>query len=605
MRRGARRVLLRGLAALEYRGYDSAGMAFIGKDENALHRVAVVGRVGKLKTLSGDGLVGIGHTRWATHGAPTLHNAHPIIAGQAAVVHNGIIENHASLRDELCAAGRVFQTETDTEVIAHLLDMALADNDNLTDAVRTAAAKLEGAFAVAAVAAGHRTIMFMRRGAPLMLGYGKNGICLASDAQALEGFADRLCYLEDGDCGVLQPPTKPHDKTAASIVDADGQSVNREWQPFPIGVSVASLGEHRHFMQKEIFEQPLTAAAALSPYLSDNEIKMRRFGKNAAKSFRQPGGVLILACGTSYHAGLAAQHWFHQLSVPCRVEIASEYRYSADPLAAKTLTVAVSQSGETADTLSAMRAAKNAGAPVMALVNTPQSTMAREADFVMHLNAGPEIGVASTKCFLSQLVQLLMLSLAVAKARRQLPPDTEKNAAAALRGLPHLIRRALQLEGGLQTWAHTFAAAKSALFIGRRAHRALALEGALKLKEISYIHAEGCAAGELKHGTLALVDEHVPVVGLLPNDEVAAKMESNLSEAAARGARLFVLCGGDVRCTLPAAQVLRIEEDPAHAFWTSPMVFAPPLQLLAYHTALEKGTDIDKPRNLAKSVTVE
>lgn len=589
---GVRRFLLRGLAALEYRGYDSAGVAFA--DDKRIRRLAVAGRVGKLRRRvpSAAGSVGIGHTRWATHGAPTEQNAHPVMAGSVAIVHNGIIENHAALRAELTAGGRVFSTDTDSEVIAHLLELALIAEKDFLAAMQKTEARLEGAFAIAAVAAGRAEIVFARRGSPLMVGVGEEGVFVASDAQAMERAA-RIAYLADGDCGLLNAG-------GARIADAKGKTAKREWRSLPTGMAVAALGEHRHFMQKEIFEQPFAVASAMQPFIDDKQIVMRHFGRGAAAMLRRVKSVLIVACGTSYHAGMVARYWLQGFGIPCRVEIASEYRYCGDAQAAESLAVAVSQSGETADTLSAMRAAKAAGATTLALANVPLSAMVEEADFVMPTGAGPEIGVASTKCFTAQLVQLLLLSLAAAKARGVLPPPQERAALAQLRRLPQLMRRALLIEEDIRRWARSFAAATSALFIGRHAHYPLALEGALKLKEISYVHAEGCAAGELKHGMLALIDDKIPVVGLAPANALAAKTESNLSAVAARNGRLFILAGGTIK--LPGAQVLQLDDG---GEWVSPMVYAVPLQLLAYHTALQKGTDIDKPRNLAKSVTVE
>ena len=585
-----RRFLLRGLETLEYRGYDSAGIASTHNEE--IRRIAVAGRVGKLRRQIGNtiGTTAIGHTRWATHGAPTENNAHPIVSGTVAVVHNGIIENHATLRTQLCAAGRTFHTDTDTEVIAHLLDIALAKGADLLSAIQQTATQLTGAFAIAAITAKQNTIAFARRGSPLMIGSGEHGMYIASDAAALENAAARVIYLEDGDCGILSA-------AEVNIVDVNGQQVQRAWNPLPSGVSVASLGEYRHFMQKEIFEQPYAVAAAAKPYIDNNQILLRRFGNGAAAAFRRAKSVLIIGCGSSYHAGLTAQYWLRELGIPCRVEIGSEYRYCTDTQAQTSLTVAVSQSGETADTLSAFRIAKASGATTLAMVNSPASSLAREADFVLNAGVGAEIGVASTKCFTAQLVQLLALTLAMAKSRRLLSPQQETAAVLQLRVLPDKMRRALMLEKDIRRWARMFAPVQSALFIGRHMHYPLALEGALKLKEISYLHAEGCAAGELKHGMLALIDDTIPVVGLAPDNALSVKMESNLAEVAARNGHLFVLGK-----TATNAESLPIEDG---GNWISPMVYAVPLQLLAYHTALEKGTDIDKPRNLAKSVTVE
>lgn len=590
---GARRFLLHGLATLEYRGYDSAGVAFSG---NEICRIVTTSRVGKLKQLikDQDGKAGIGHTRWATHGAANEQNAHPVMSGQVAVVHNGIIENHAELRSELSKSGREFHTETDTEVIAHLLDLEIARNKDLLAAMQAAASRLQGAFALAALTAKRDDIVFARHGAPLMIGEDANGIAyLASDAQALEHTAGRAAYLEDGDCGILSAD-------GVQIVNDQGQPVERTFHPIPTGMSVASLGEHRHFMQKEIFEQPVAVAAAARSYIQKEQISLRKFGTGASEVFRKAKNITIIGCGTSYHAAMIATYYLRKLGLPCRAAIASEYRYCQDRQAEGALAVVISQSGETADTLSAMRAAKQSGATTLALVNSPMSAMSREADFVMPTCAGPEIGVASTKCFTAQLAQLLILSLALAKAQKQLSDEDEAQAVSQLRNLPNMMRRALLLEKDIRKWAHNFAVAKSALYIGRGPHYPLALEGALKLKEISYLHAEGCPAGELKHGMLALVDDSIPVVGLAPSGPLSSKTASNLAEVAARNGPLYVLSGGG---EFPSgAHIIAVEDG---GEWISPMVYSVPLQLLAYHVALEKGTDIDKPRNLAKSVTVE
>ena len=591
-RGAARGFLLRGLATLEYRGYDSAGLAFPGK--NGIRRIATTERAAALRAPAKNisAKVGIGHTRWATHGAPTAQNAHPVVAGKIAVVHNGIIENHAALRAERAAAGCAFHTDTDTEVAACLLHAEFVKDGDLSAAMRRTIARLEGAFALAAVAAGHAEVVCARHGAPLLAGTGEDGVYLASDAQALAGAACRVVALEDGDCALLSAD-------GVRIANGGGE-VKRAWHSLPADAPVAAPGEHRHFMLKEIFEQPIAVAAAVRPFVGGARLSPGRFGRGAAEALRRAKNILIVACGTSYHAGMVAGYWMRSLGVSCRAEIASEYRHSADPHIGETLAVAVSQSGETADTLSAVRAAKKAGAKVLSLVNAPSSAIARESDFVVCAHAGPEIGVASTKCFTAQLSQLLLLSLAAAKARGGVAPQTETAILSQLRALPHLMRRALLLEKDICDWARDFSVAGSALYIGRCAHYPLALEGALKLKEISYLHAEGCAAGELKHGMLALVDDKMPVVGIAPSAGPAAKMASNLEEVAARRGRLYVLSGGGDAPS--GARTIAVEEG---GEWVSPIVYAVPLQLLAYHTALEKGTDIDKPRNLAKSVTVE
>ena len=597
---GIRRLLFTGLSRLEYRGYDSAGIAV--SDGAEISRVAVVGRVAALRQRAAqtDGNIGIGHTRWATHGVPADNNAHPIRAGAVLVVHNGIIENHAALRRELTAAGRCFGGETDSEVIAHLLDDALQREGDLLRAFRIVLKRLQGAYALAAMIDGMPDIICARQGSPLLLAEGDDGVFLASDAQALAGVARRVRYLDNGEHALLKMESRQEAKIVG-VWNAQGDSVAEHWTPLTVREAEVQLGDHRHFMQKEIFAQPDATAATMERYVGAPELSLRRFGAGAARVFRRVKQISVIACGTSYHAGMVARHWLEELGVPCKVEIASEYRYRRDPLAAASLVLVVSQSGETADTLSAMRAAKEAGATTLAIVNNADSSMARESDLVFPVRAGMEISVAATKSFTAQLTALLLLALAVAKARGNL--SQEKETLASLRLLPHLLQKALLLEDDIEQWARALTMAKSALYIGRGAHYPMALEGALKLKEISYIHAEGIAAGELKHGSLALVDDAMPVIGLAA-DGSHEKMAASLSEVATRGGRLFVLAGGEYQVTASEqAKVLRLPDDGGRLL--SPIVYAVPLQLLAYHTARLKGTDIDKPRNLAKSVTVE
>ena len=584
------RVLLNGLKRLEYRGYDSAGIAVIKNGK--IRRVAVAGRVSQLKQAARGltGAIGIGHTRWATHGAPNEQNAHPIIAGSVAVVHNGIIENHAELRSELKKCR--FSSDTDTEVIAHLLKQRLATGEELLTALRTVAKRLQGAYALAAITADGRQIACACSGSPLMLGFGDDSaVFLSSDGAAISDCARHGVYLENGDFALLSEKN-------INIVDLDGKPVKRQ-KVLLESTAEISPGEHRHFMKKEIFEQPEAAAATMEKYLSHPALSLAKFGYGAGALFKKNKSINFIACGSSYHAAMVACHWLNSFGLSCRCEIASEYRYRTDPQAGDGLSVAISQSGETADTLAAMRAAKERGAITMALVNVSTSTMAREADFVLPMRAGAEIGVASTKTFTSQLAILALLALALAKAQKRLANESQH--LHALRLLPHLLRKALQCESQVRRWARKFAVAKSALFVGRRAYYPLALEGALKLKEISYIHAEGCAAGELKHGVLALVDSEVPVVALAPDDDLLSKMDSNLREIAARGGRLYVIAGEKFK--MEKTEILRVDDDGGG--FLSPLIYAIPLQLLAYYTALQKGTDIDKPRNLAKSVTVE
>ncbi len=629
----ARDILLDILARQEYRGYDSAGIAAAAK--NQIRRTAVKGRVEHLKNklhqkpLPAFAIAAIGHTRWATHGAPSEKNAHPIVGGNkpaapaartVAIVHNGIIENHALLRAQLQKKGRRFHTDTDSEVIAHLF-AAAKDNiktkggDAMLKAIQVATKQLHGAFAIAAVCAGEDAIVCARRGSPLLIGESEGVFYVSSDAPAIAEKAARLLYLIDGDCAVIR-------KGKVQIIGADGKDAKRQWQKPGAKSQSANRGNYRHFMKKEMDEQPQAAAAAMERFARADSLPLGEFGKGAAEIFRKCRNVGIVACGTSYHAAMIARYWIEHLAkVPCRADIASEYRYRADPQARGGLTVAVSQSGETADTLAAAMAAKQNGAQLMAVVNETQSSLADTAKWVLPMRAGLEIGVASTKAFTAQLTALLLLALALAKAKKTITADGEKKMLASMRRLPALLRDALLTEKTMQQWARGIAKSRGVLFVGRRAHYPLALEGALKLKEISYLHAEGCAAGELKHGTLALVDDKMPVVALTSGD---AKMSANIAEIAARGGNLHILAAsppaksgnikggggmssGGVLTTgetfPPKARIARIKDDGGD--YLSPLVFAPPLQLLAYHTALIKGADIDKPRNLAKSVTVE
>lgn len=591
---GIGRVLLNGLRRLEYRGYDSAGIALA--KNGGIKRLVVAGRVSQLRRAARglDGTIGIGHTRWATHGVPSEKNAHPIVVGSVAIVHNGIIENYAELREELKKEKCRFNTDTDSEVIAHLINRRLSAGDKLADALCHAAQRLQGAYAVAALQAGSTQIACARQGNPLMVGFGNDGaVFLSSDGLAIADNASQAIYMEDGDFALFS-------EKGVEIFDIERRTVKRS-KCLLENTAEVSLGEHRHFMKKEIFEQPEATAATMERYLSHPVLSCADFGRGAIILFRKIKRVNFIACGSSYHATMTACHWLRSFGLPCHTAIASEYRYGDDPEAADGLTVAVSQSGETADTLAAMRIAKTRGAITMALVNVPTSTMAREADFVLPTRAGAEIGVASTKTFTAQLSLLALLALALAKAQGRLNADGEQQTLRALHLLPHLLRKILLCETQIRRWARKFAVAQSALFIGRRTHYPLALEGALKLKEISYIHAEGCAAGELKHGVLALVDTDMPVVALAPDNDLQGKMNSNLQEIAARGGRLYVIAGANFN--MPKTEILRIVDD-GGAF-LSPLTYALPLQLLAYHTALQKGTDIDKPRNLAKSVTVE
>ena len=578
-------VLIEGLRRLEYRGYDSCGLALV--DKGAIELVRTVSRVNDLAARVKDtqGATGLAHTRWATHGAPATENAHPLVSrGEIAVVHNGIIENHDDLRAELKGKGYQFESQTDTEVIAHLVH-SLYQSD-LLDAVRRAAARLKGAYAIAVVSKKDPgMVVGARAGSPLVVGLGRDEHFLASDALALAGTTDRIAYLEEGDVAAI-------DRTGWRVVGADGKAVQREVRTVKTSGAAAELGPYRHFMQKEIFEQPRAVADTLE---SVGRIGPELFGASAAE-LQEVDSVLILACGTSYYAGLVARFWIEELAgIRCNVEIASEYRYRASVPNPNTLVVCISQSGETADTLSALKHAQSLGQDrALAICNVASSALMRMTRFRFLTHAGVEIGVASTKAFTTQLVALFLLALVLAKKQDHLK---------ALRHLPTALGAVLALEPAIIAWAQRFAKKEHALFLGRGLHYPIALEGALKLKEISYIHAEAYPAGELKHGPLALVTGDMPVVTVAPNDALVEKLKSNMQEVRARGGELYVFADADTRISSSeGTQVIRL---PEHYGLLSPILHVVPLQLLAYHTALARGTDVDKPRNLAKSVTVE
>ena len=586
-------VLIEGLRRLEYRGYDSCGLALV--DKGTLDLVRTVSRVNDLaaKTKDTHGATGLAHTRWATHGAPATENAHPLVSrGEIAVVHNGIIENHDELRAELKAKGYPFASQTDTEVIAHLVH-SLYKGD-LLDAVRRAAQRLVGAYAIAVVAKNDPgTVVGARAGSPLVVGVGKDENFLASDALALAGTTDRIAYLEEGDVAAI-------DQKGWRVVDATGRSVEREVRTVKTSGVAAELGPYRHFMQKEIFEQPRAVADTLE---SVGGISAELFGADAARILQDTTSVLVLACGTSYYAGLVARQWIEQLAgIQCNVEIASEYRYRTSVPDPKTLLVVISQSGETADTLSALKHAQSLGQQAsLAICNVASSALMRMTRLQFLTHAGVEIGVASTKAFTTQLTGLFLLALTVAKLRGRLKDEAVH--MKALRHLPTALGAVLALEPQIIAWAERFAKKEHALFLGRGLHYPIALEGALKLKEISYIHAEAYPAGELKHGPLALVTSEMPVVTVAPNDALLEKLKSNMQEVRARGGELYVFADADTRISSSeGTHVIRL---PEHYGLLSPILHVVPLQLLAYHTALARGTDVDKPRNLAKSVTVE
>lgn len=609
--RNVQGILLEGLKRLEYRGYDSAGMAVLNAD-GELARQRAQGKVAaleeKLEQGALTGRIGIAHTRWATHGKPSEVNAHPHLARERlAIVHNGIIENFEPLKRELEADGVVFESETDTEVVAHLIDRAFRYRDSanqeggetggLLAAVQATLDRIDGAYALAVMHAdAPREIIGARKGSPLVVGVGIDENFLASDALALLQVTDRFIYLQEGDVVRLS------DVNGIEIFAADGQPAERPVHTFEHGDSAASRGEYRHFMLKEIHEQPAVIAATLEGRLSGSHVLESSFGVGARALFEQVKQVHIVACGTSYHAGMVARYWLEKLAgLPTQVEVASEYRYREVVVPENTLFVTLSQSGETADTLAALRYAKTLGyVGTLAICNVPGSSLTRESDLSLMTQAGPEIGVASTKAFTTQLVALMLLTLSLRKTRGD---ERETALVQALRGLPAVLDSALAMDGPIAELSEAFAEKHHALFLGRGTQFPIALEGALKLKEISYIHAEAYPAGELKHGPLALVDADMPVVAVAPNDELLEKLKSNLQEVRARGGELFVFA--DEGVALTAADNLRVLHVPPVDELLAPIVYTLPLQLLSYHVAVLKGTDVDQPRNLAKSVTVE
>jgi len=606
-------ILVQGLARLEYRGYDSCGVAVVA---NGLQRARSTSRVAELaEQVSAsklEGHTGIAHTRWATHGAPAVHNAHPHFshgvgpdaasrAGRVALVHNGIIENHDELRAALQAKGYCFQSQTDTEVIAHLID-SLYDGD-LFEAVKAALPQLHGAYAIAVFCKDepHR-LVGARAGSPLVLGVGKDGQehFLASDAMALVGVTDQIVYLDEGDLVDLQ-------LGKYWLFDKAGKALSSAQRPVKTVLAhsgAVELGPYRHYMQKEIFEQPRAIADTLEgvdgivPELFDGSV-------SAARVFKDVDSILILACGTSYYSGCTAKYWLESIAkIPTQVEVASEYRYRDSVPNPRTLVVTITQSGETADTLAALRHAQSLGMThTLTICNVATSAMVRECELAYITRAGIEIGVASTKAFTAQLAGLFLLTLALAQSKGRLSEEEEARHLRAMRHLPIALQAVLALEPQVMAWAQDFARMENALFLGRGLHYPIALEGALKLKEISYIHAEAYPAGELKHGPLALVTSAMPVVTVAPNDALLEKLKSNMHEVRARGGVLYVLADGDTR--IESAEGLHVIRMPENYGELSPLLHVVPLQLLAYHTACARGTDVDKPRNLAKSVTVE
>ena len=595
-------VLVEGLRRLEYRGYDSCGFAVInGGDANhPIERARTTARVSELAEQGKEfiGTIGIAHTRWATHGKPVTQNAHPHISnGLVAVVHNGIIENYENLRTELIAAGYIFTSETDTEVIAHLIHQqyVAGGQEDLAQSVRAVLPKLQGAYAIGVIAQDKPTTLIgARAGSPLVVALGEHENFLASDALALAGRASSMMYLEEGDIAILQADS-------AQVIDQSGKSVQRDRKPMPAQADSVDLGPYQHYMQKEIFEQPRAIGDTLANITSFGP---ELFGASAQdwKAFDQ---ILILACGTSYYSACVAKYWLEDIAgIPTQVEIASEYRYRSTVPNPKTLIVVVSQSGETADTLAALRHAKSLGHRyTLAICNVASSAMVRETNWHFLTKAGTEIGVASTKAFTTQLLALYLLAVSIAKRAGKISAENEKELLRELRHLPKALNAVLALEPQIIAWSEAFSKCENALFLGRGLHYPIALEGALKLKEISYIHAEAYPAGELKHGPLALVTDKMPVVTVAPNDVLLEKLKSNMQEVKARGGKLYVFADQDTHIvSAEGINVIRLRE---HYGNLSPILHVVPLQLLAYHTACARGTDVDKPRNLAKSVTVE
>ncbi|MFN2362436.1 MAG: glutamine--fructose-6-phosphate transaminase (isomerizing) [Marinobacter sp.] len=595
-------ILLEGLRRLEYRGYDSAGMAVIDSN-HAINRAREVGKVAALAdVISGGGLegtAGIAHTRWATHGEPSQINAHPHMSGERlAIVHNGIIENYQELRDELKAEGFEFTSQTDTEVVAHLIEKQYRQSDSLYQAVSTAIERLRGAYALAVIHADEPEHMVVcREGSPLVVGVGIGENFIASDQLALLPVTDRFMFLEEGDIADIH-------RDRIEIHDRDKQPVERAITRFEHSSDAAEKGEYRHFMLKEIHEQPKVIRATTEGRVTNTRVLEQALGTQAGNLLENVRHVQIIACGTSYHAGMVARYWIEDLAgVPCSVEVASEFRYRKHVIQPDTLFLCISQSGETADTLAALRQAKKAGfRAAMAICNVPGSSLVRESDLVIMTQAGPEIGVASTKAFTTQLTALLIFTLALAR-HNGLEEEREAEIVEAIRLIPGQVEQVLALDGEIVELSKSFMDKFHSLFLGRGAMFPVALEGALKLKEISYIHAEAYPAGELKHGPLALVDGDMPVVTVAPNNDLLEKLKSNLEEVRARGGELFVFA--DQAANVRGQEGIHVMSLPSVHPITSPIVYTVPLQLLSYHVAVLKGTDVDQPRNLAKSVTVE
>ncbi|MBM9913805.1 MULTISPECIES: glutamine--fructose-6-phosphate transaminase (isomerizing) [Stenotrophomonas] len=597
-------VLIEGLKRLEYRGYDSSGIAVIDHAERAdVRRVRRTGRVSEMATAAeAEGFtasLGIGHTRWATHGGVTEANAHPHISHGVALVHNGIIENHEEQREKLRALGYTFESQTDTEVIAHLIHHHLKNGDDLLVALQHTVKELTGAYALAVISrAEPERFVCARMGCPLLVGLGEGENFVASDVSAVLSATRKVIFLEEGDTAEIR-------RDGVSIFDGNDQPIERDVHLSDVSLASLELGPYRHFMQKEIHEQPRALGDTIEAAIDAGGFPAELFGKNAETVLSGIEGVQILACGTSYYSGLTARYWIEAIAgLPCSVEIASEYRYRAAYANPKHLIVTISQSGETLDTMEALKYAKSLGHKhTLSICNVPESAIPRASELVCYTRAGAEIGVASTKAFTTQLAALFQLTVVLGKLHGRVDAAQEADYLEQLRFLPGSVQHALNMEPQIAAWAERFARKSSALFLGRGLHYPIALEGALKLKEISYIHAEAYPAGELKHGPLALVDEDMPVVVIAPNDSLLEKVKSNMQEVRARGGELFVFADQD--SNFNESEGVHVIRTPRHAGVLSPVVHTIPVQLLAYHTALARGTDVDKPRNLAKSVTVE
>jgi len=597
-------VLIEGLKRLEYRGYDSSGIAVIDQGERPeVRRVRRTGRVSEMATAAEaegfNAVLGIGHTRWATHGGVTEANAHPHISQGVALVHNGIIENHEEQRERLRALGYTFESQTDTEVIAHLIHHHLKDGDDLLVALQHTVKELTGAYALAVVSrAEPERFVCARMGCPLLIGLGEGENFVASDVSAVISATRKGIFLEEGDTAEIR-------RDGVRVFDEHDQPIERDVHLSDVSLASLELGPYRHFMQKEIHEQPRALGDTIEAAIDAGGFPAELFGKNAEAVLSGIEGVQIIACGTSYYAGLTARYWIEAIAgLPCSVEIASEYRYRAAYANPKHLIVTISQSGETLDTMEALKYAKSLGHKhTLSICNVPESAIPRASELVCYTRAGAEIGVASTKAFTTQLAALFQLTVVLGKLRGRIDAAQEADYLEQLRFLPGSVQHALNMEPQIAAWAERFARKSSALFLGRGLHYPIALEGSLKLKEISYIHAEAYPAGELKHGPLALVDEDMPVVVIAPNDSLLEKVKSNMQEVRARGGELFVFADQD--SNFNESEGVHVIRTPRHAGVLSPIVHTIPVQLLAYHTALARGTDVDKPRNLAKSVTVE